>query len=55
MNTIIPERQKELINILMDSELYLDMPLEERNLLLKFILQFYLSPTTRKLDRNQLN
>ncbi len=38
---IRPEQQKELINILMDSELYLSMPLEERYLLLNFILDFY--------------
>jgi len=41
---ISPKQQKELINILMDSDLYLDLPLEERNLLLKFILQSYLYP-----------
>jgi hypothetical protein len=38
---IRPEQQKELINILMDSELYFDLPLEERYLLLKFILNSY--------------
>jgi hypothetical protein len=38
---IQPEQQKELVNILMDSELYLSMPLEERYLLLNFILDFY--------------
>jgi hypothetical protein len=38
---IRPEHQRELINILMDSELYLDLPLEERHLLLKFILDSY--------------
>jgi hypothetical protein len=41
---IRPEQQKELINILMDSELYLDLPLEERHLLLKFILDSYSFP-----------
>jgi len=55
MHNIIPVRQKELINILMDSELYLDMPLEERNMLLKFILQSYLYPATWKPDRNHRN
>jgi len=38
---IKPEQQKELVNILMDSELYLSLPLEERYLLLKFILDSY--------------
>ena len=55
MHNIIPERQKELVNILMDSELYLDMPLEERNMLLKFILQSYLYPPTWKPDRHHHN
>ena len=55
MHKIIPERQKELINILMDSELYLDLPLQERNLLLKFILQSYLSPATGNPGRNYRN
>ncbi len=41
---IEPEQQKELINILMDSELYLDLPLEERYLLLKFLLDCYSFP-----------
>jgi len=36
-----PEQQKELVNILMGSELYLSLPLEERYLLLKFILDSY--------------
>ncbi len=36
-----PEQQKELVNILMDSELYLSLPLEERHLLLNFILDSY--------------
>jgi len=44
MHNISPEQQKELLNILMDSELYLDLPLEERKLLLKFIVQSYLYP-----------
>jgi hypothetical protein len=38
---IRPEQQKELVNILMDSELYLSLPLEERYLLLNFILDSY--------------
>jgi hypothetical protein len=41
---IRPAQQKELVNILMDSELYLDLPLEERYLLLKFILDSYSFP-----------
>ena len=55
MHNIVPERQRELINILMDSELYLDMPLEERNMLLKFILQSYLYPPAWNPDRNRHN
>jgi len=41
---VLSEQQKELINILMDSDLYLDLPLEERHLLLKHILDSYLFP-----------
>jgi len=41
-----PLDQKELINILMDSKLYLDLPLAERYLLLKFILNSYLFPAS---------
>jgi len=37
-----PQQQKEILNILMESELYLDLPLEERHLLLKFLLDSYL-------------
>jgi hypothetical protein len=44
--TIFPEQQKELVNILMDSDLYLDLPLEERHLLLKYILDSYLFPAS---------
>jgi len=43
---ILSEQQKELINILMDSDLYLDLPLEERHLLLKHILDSYLFPAS---------
>jgi hypothetical protein len=41
---ILPKQQKELVNILMDSDLYLELSLEERHLLLKYILDSYLSP-----------
>ncbi len=40
-----PIQEKELINILMDSELYLDLPLGERHLLFKFIRDSYLFPS----------
>ncbi len=51
MHNISPEQQKELLKILMDSELYLDLPLEERKLLLKFIVQSYLYPANSE-NRN---
>lgn len=53
---IRPELQKELINILMDSELYLSLPLEERYLLLNFILDSYpfLASIESKKDPSQL-
>ncbi len=47
-----PIQQKELINILMDSELYLDLPLEERHLLLKFILDSYSFPSFIENSKN---
>ena len=47
-----PMQQKELINILMDSELYLDLPLEERHLLLKFILDSYSFPSIIECNKN---
>ena len=47
-----PMQQKELINILMDSELYLDLPLEERHLLLKFILDSYSFPSIIESNKN---
>jgi len=43
---VLSEQQKELIKILMDSDLYLDLPLEERHLLLKHILNSYLFPAS---------
>jgi hypothetical protein len=39
---ILTAQQKDLVNILMDSDLYFDLPLEERYLLLKHILESYL-------------
>jgi len=47
-----PIHKKELINILMDSELYLDLPLEERHLLLKFIRDSYLFPSIIESNNN---
>lgn len=49
---IRPDQQKELINILMDSELYLDLPLEERYLLLKFICDSYLVSTSNESKKD---
>jgi len=45
-------QQKELVNILMDSDLYLDLPLEERHLLLKFILNSYSFPSIVEGNKN---
>ena len=47
-----PMQQKELINILMDSDLYLDLPLEERHLLLKFILDSYSFPSITESNKD---
>jgi hypothetical protein len=47
-----PIQQKELINILMDSELYLDLPLAERYQLLTFILDSYSSPSIPDCNNN---
>jgi hypothetical protein len=42
---ITPEQEKELINILIDSNLYLEMDLDERRDLLNFLAKSYsLSP-----------
>jgi hypothetical protein len=35
--------EKDVLNILMDSDLYLELPLEERHLLLKHIMESYRS------------
>ena len=47
MNTIVAEhtdtREKDLLNILMESNLYLELTLAERYLLLKHIVEFYRS------------
>jgi hypothetical protein len=37
------EREKDLLDILLDSELYLELPLPERFLLLKHIISCYRS------------
>ncbi len=42
--TVTEEQEKEIINILIDSSLYLDMPLIDRKSLLNFILARYCQP-----------
>lgn len=39
---------QEIVDILMDSEMYLELPLEERNKLLRHIAQKYFFPATNK-------
>ncbi len=42
--TVTEEQEKEIIDILIDSSLYLDMPLAERKSLLNFIMARYCQP-----------
>jgi len=41
INKITREQEKEIINILIGSSLYLDMPLSERQNLLHFLMSAY--------------
>jgi hypothetical protein len=41
INKIIREQEKEIINILIDSSLYLGMPLAERQNLLQYLVSAY--------------
>jgi hypothetical protein len=52
ISNILSEQQKELINILMDSELYFDLPLEERYMLLKFIRDSYFVSYSNESKKN---
>ncbi len=47
---IIKRAEQDALSILMDSDLYLDLPLGERQLLLKHIIEFYRSPSPSQKD-----
>ncbi len=47
---IIKRAEQDALSILMDSDLYLDLPIEERHLLLKHIIEFYRSPSPSQKD-----
>ena len=50
LKNIMRKAEKDALNILMDSDLYFELPLEERHLLLKHIIEFYRSPSPSKAD-----
>ena len=43
----VREREKEIVNILIDSDLYLEMDLAERKKLLLFIEAAYFNPASK--------
>jgi hypothetical protein len=43
-NACSEEQEREVLNILMDSNLYLDLSLRERHILFKHVVEFYHAP-----------
>jgi hypothetical protein len=41
-------QEKELLDILMDSDLYYELPLKERHVLFKYVVNMYLSSNPTK-------
>ncbi len=44
VNVCSEAQEREVLNILMDSNLYLDLSLQERHLLFKHVVEFYHTP-----------